>query len=49
MFTYLVNGEYEITAPNLETAYEQANALGLVIEEVEDITGFYEDMHRDLA
>lgn len=45
---YLVNGEFEIRANNLESAYEQANALGLVIEEIEDITGFYEDMHDDL-
>jgi hypothetical protein len=48
MFTYLVNGEYEFQAPNLETCYEMVNSLGIVIEEVEDITEFYESMHRDL-
>lgn len=34
MHTYLINGEFEILAPNLETAYEFANDLEIVIKEI---------------
>lgn len=38
MKTFLVNGEFEIEARDLSTAYELANEMGIEIESV-DILG----------
>lgn len=36
MRTYTVNGDIEITALDLSSAYEQANEMGIVIDSVEE-------------
>jgi hypothetical protein len=35
MKLWLINDEFEIEAPNFETAYEVANEMGIVIETVD--------------
>jgi len=37
MKLWLINNEFEIEAPDLSTAYELADAMGLVIESVDSL------------